>query len=110
MCLLEHLLLHLSNFLPFYLLLFPDLGLVLCNLISAALTTPPLSLLRTELVSPLMAALASDSDDCYVFNGNDGYFSVHLAGLALDRIDNLDAVVTKALLAVHEFCIHYMLA
>ena len=102
MCLLEHLLLHLSNFLPFYLLLFPDLGLVLCNLISAALTTPPLSLLRTELVSPLMAALASDSDDCYVFNGNDGYFSVHLAGLALDRIDNLDAVVTKALLAVHE--------
>ena len=102
LCLLKHLLLHLRDSLPFCLLLFANLSLILSNLVPAALSAPPLSLLGAELVSPMVATLTLNADDCHLFYCDNSYLSVHLRCLATYGVDDLDAVVAKALLAVHK--------
>ena len=103
LCLSEHSLLLSRNSLSFCLFLFSDVGLVLGDLITPALSAPSLALTWTEIVDPSVALSALDSD-----NGLVAINDAHLGGasmayrLAADGSDDLDTVVADLMLGIGE--------
>lgn len=100
--LLEHLLLLAGYALALDFFLLPYLSLVLRLDVATALAAPALALLRAELVSPAMSAVALNDDDGRVLDSYDLDTSFLPASLATNCVHNLDAVVAEAVLTIHE--------
>jgi len=100
--LLIHLLLLGGDALPLGLLLLANSGLVLRDLLAAALTAPARALARAEVVLPLVAFLARDNDGGHASRSDNADAATLLLGLAAHSLHNLDAVVANAVPGVSE--------